>query len=92
MEEIAGAAVSATSLEKKSPNISGRKERPTVSIKPTNKAATKAPLMDPTPPITITTKVMIKIPSPIPISTVMIGPAIKPAKPASAAPRPKTIV
>ena len=84
--------MSAMSLDTKIPKMSGRKERPTVSIKPTIKAATNAPRIEPTPPITITTKVIIHIPSPIPISTVIIGPAIKPAKPASTAPSPKTTV
>ena len=42
IEEMAGAAVSAISLEKKISNMSGRKDLPTVSIKPTRSAAKNA--------------------------------------------------
>jgi hypothetical protein len=44
------------------------------------------------PPITITTKARIRMLSPMPGSTERIGATIAPAKPASMAPKPNTIM
>ena len=71
---------------------SGRKARPSVSIKPTKIAARKAPRIEPMPPITMMTKARIRMFSPIPIWTVKMGACISPARPASAAPSPNTRV
>ena len=67
-------------------------ERPSVSMTPTSTAATKAPRIEPMPPMTITTKARIRIWSPMPGSTDRIGATIAPAKPASMAPKPNTIM
>ncbi len=55
-------------------------------------AAIKAPRIEPMPPMVTTTNAAIKMFSPMPICTVRIGACISPAKPASAAPRPKISV
>ena len=55
-------------------------------------AATKAPRIEPMPPMMMTTKARMRIFSPMPICPVRIGACIRPAKPASAAPRPNTSV
>src|SRR5205809_395939 len=44
---------------------------------PTRRAATKAPRIEPMPPITMTTKAEMRTLSPIPDSTVKIGPAMQ---------------
>ena len=59
---------------------------------PTSRAATKAPRIEPMPPMTITTKARIRIWSPMPGSTDRIGATMTPAKPASMAPKPNTIM
>ena len=71
---------------------SGRNDRPTTSNTPTRIEATSAPLIDPIPPITMTTNAIISMSSPMPDSTDRIGPAISPAKPARNDPMPKIIV
>ena len=70
----------------------GSSARARVSTMPTSSAPTRAPLTDPRPPITITTKVRISTLSPIPTWTARIGPAMAPANAANAAPNPKTRV
>ena len=72
------------------PQQVGAKERPSVSTRPTSSAATKAPRIEPMPPITMTTKARISTLSPMPGSTERIGATIAPAKPASMAPKPNT--
>ena len=71
---------------------SGKKTRPKVSVTPTKIDPIKAPLIDPIPPMTITTKAKIKIGSPIPTSTDCMAPIIAPDNPARAAPNAKTTV
>lgn len=68
----------------------GPKVRPSWSARPTRRPATKAPRTEPTPPMTMTTKVRISTESPMPGSTDRIGATIAPAKPASMAPSPNT--
>ena len=51
-----------------------------------------APRMEPMPPMTMTTKVRMRMDSPMPDSTARMGPALTPARPASSAPSPKTRV
>jgi hypothetical protein len=53
-------------------------------------APRKAPLTEPTPPITTTTKQMIRTESPMPGATEEMGLANAPARPARAAPTAKT--
>ena len=65
----------------------GSRKRPRVSVTPTRIAPTSAPLIEPMPPITTTTKAMISTGSPMPTCTDWIGPISAPARPASAAPR-----
>ena len=60
-----------------------------LSTSPTSSAATKAPRIEPMPPMTTTTNARISIGSPIPTCTASSGAVIIPAKPASAAPRAK---
>src|SRR6056297_1348462 len=74
------------------PNRTGSKERPSVSVRPTRIAPINAPLIEPIPPITITTKARIRTGSPMPTCTVWIAPISAPANPASAAPSAKTSV
>ena len=63
-----------------------------MSVTPTKIEPTKAPFIDPMPPITITTKAKIKIGYPIPTSTDCMAPIIAPESPARAAPKAKTTV
>ena len=60
-------------------DIPGNKTDAKVSTMPTSKAATKAPFMDPIPPITTTTKQDIKTLSPIPGTRLTIGADTMPA-------------
>ena len=73
----------ASALSKNNLNNSGSKKRPNVSVTPTNKAPTKAPLIEPIPPMIITTNANIRTGSPIPTSTDCIAPINAPDKPAT---------
>jgi hypothetical protein len=53
-------------------------------------APKKAPRIEPMPPVTITTSVRMRMGSPMPGCTETMGPAMRPARPASAAPSAKT--
>ena len=53
-------------IEKNIFNNVGKKARPAVSTKPTSSAPTKAPRIEPMPPITIHTSTRIRICSPMP--------------------------
>ena len=55
-------------------------------VRPTRREPTRAPRIEPIPPMTMTTKVRIRICSPMPTWTETSGPAIAPAKPARTAP------
>ena len=92
IEDKAGPAVSATSEDINFSISAGSVDRPTISNTPTKMDATKAPRIDPMPPITMTTKARISMSSPMPDSTDMRGAAIKPANPAKNAPMPNMIV
>ena len=92
IEDKAGPAVSATSEDVKLSMSAGSVDRPTTSNTPTKMDATKAPRIDPMPPITMTTKARISMSSPMPDSTEISGAAISPAKPAKKAPMPNMIV
>lgn len=92
IEDKAGPTVSATSEDVKLSMSAGSVDRPTTSNTPTKMDATKAPRIDPIPPMTITTKAKINMSSPMPDSTEMRGAAIRPASPAKNAPMPKIIV
>jgi len=70
----------------------GSRKRPIVSTTPTMTAPTRAPLMEPMPPITMTTKARISTGSPMPTCTDWSAPTRAPARPASAAPSAKTTV
>ena len=72
--------------------MSTENERPSVSTRPMSSAATNAPRIEPMPPMTMTTKARISTVSPIPGSTDRIGAIMMPAKPASIAPKPNTIM
>ena len=76
----------------KAPRRIGRRKRPRVSVTPTRMAPTSAPLIEPMPPMTTTTKAMMRTGSPMPTWTDWIGPISAPARPARAAPRAKTMV
>ena len=56
---------------------------------PMSSDPTSAPRTDPTPPTTITTKVVMRMRSPMPIWMARSGAAMTPAKPHSSAPREK---
>lgn len=86
------ASGSAVAGENTAPSSCGRKARPRLSTMPTSSAPASAPRTEPTPPITMTTKVVIRMRSPMPISTASSGAAITPARPHSSAPRPNTRV
>lgn len=70
----------------------GMKARPRASVMPMRSDPTSAPRTEPTPPTTITTKVVMRMRSPMPISTASSGAAMTPAKPHSVAPSTKTRV
>ena len=63
-----------------------------MSRTPIKSAPINAPLIEPIPPITITTKANINTGSPIPTSTDWMAPINAPANPARAAPIANTIV
>ena len=73
-------------------NSSGRKMPPSVLVSPTSSAPTNAPLIDPMPPMTMTTKARISTGSPMPTCTDWMVPTSAPASPARAAPNAKTSV
>src|SRR4030095_9255489 len=73
------------------PDSSAKKTLPNVSTKPTSSEATSAPVMEPMPPITTTTKQMMSTLDPMPGYTDDIGAAIMPASAASATPPAKTM-
>src|SRR5206468_11439759 len=66
--------------------------RPSVSTTPTSSAPSRAPRMEPTPPITTTTKAGMRMFSPMPTCTASKGPSKQPATAQRAAPRPNTAV
>ncbi len=68
----------------------GNRTLPKVSAIPTRSAPRKAPLIDPIPPMTTTTKERMRMLSPMPGYTVVSGAASIPARPASAVPALKT--
>ena len=63
-----------------------------VCIMPMIKEATKAPFIDPKPPVTTTTKTIGPSKSAIEGSVPITLPAITPAKPAKPHPKPKTLL
>ena len=68
----------------------GSKARPAVSTRPTSRLATSAPRIEPMPPITMTTRAGIKMLSPMPTCTAVMGATSAPAKAARAAPMANT--
>ena len=82
----------AAAASMKVPKNAGSSTRPSVSVSPTRSAPTKAPLIEPMPPMTMTTKARISTGSPMPTCTDWIAPTSAPASPASAAPSAKTSV
>ena len=92
MEASAGPTVRAGAGPMTRRRMSTENERPSVSTSPISRAAIKAPRIEPMPPMTMTTKARIRTVSPIPGSTERIGATMMPAKPASIAPKPKTIM
>src|SRR6218665_3744691 len=83
----AASGVATSGVSRLSSNC-GRKARPRLSTMPTSSAPASAPRTDPTPPMTMTTKVVISTRSPMPKSTASNGAAITPARPHSTAPTP----
>src|SRR5438105_2634557 len=73
------------------PLYSAKKTLPKVSTKPTSSEATSAPVIEPMPPITTTTKQMISTLAPMPGYTDDMGAAIMPASAASATPPANTM-
>ncbi len=66
--------------------------RDIVSTRPSSSDPMTAPLSEPMPPMTMTTKLRIRKLSPMPDSTARKGLAITPANPASAEPKANTSV
>ena len=73
------------------PLISAKKTLPKVSTKPTSSEAMSAPVMEPMPPITTTTKQMMSTLAPMLGYTEDMGAEIMPASAASATPPAKTM-
>ena len=90
MAASVGPTLDATAGENTWRSSMGRKARPAVSTMPTSKAPTKAPRIEPMPPMTIQTSTRIRISSPMPTCTEVIGPSSAPATAASMAPSANT--
>ncbi|MNV60127.1 hypothetical protein D3C71_1525810 [compost metagenome] len=90
MAASVGPTLEATAGEKTWRSSMGRKARPAVSTMPTSKAPTKAPRIEPMPPMTMHTSTRIRISSPMPTCTEVIGPSSAPATAASMAPSTNT--
>ena len=73
------------------PLHSAKNTLPKVSTKPTSSEATRAPVIEPMPPMTTTTKQTMRTLPPMPGYTDDSGAAIMPASAASATPPAKTM-
>src|SRR5260370_1167179 len=85
-----GPTLDATAGENTWRSSMGKKARPAVSTMPTSRAPTRAPRMEPMPPMTMHTSTRIRMSSPMPTCTEVMGPSSAPATAASMAPSVNT--
>src|SRR5256885_3780630 len=85
-----GPTLDATAGENTWRSSMGKKARPAVSTMPTSRAPTRAPRMEPMPPMTMHTSTRIRMSSPMPTCTEVMGPSSAPATAASMADRKST--